>query len=145
MAHLEDNNVLHAQVLLDEVHALGAVYVLESVVVITVQPIHDVPFEMFQEIDFALEVVRVFRYSMVLPNINGTLTARRDVIKVAIFRVSQYTCNNVTKIYSLLVRRQDDCRAVIKMHADRTISQRVSHSIFVAVIDPGHNEHLGIW
>lgn len=46
--------MLHAKVLLDKVHALGALNVFESVGIVTIKAFHDVLLEVFQKINLAL-------------------------------------------------------------------------------------------
>jgi hypothetical protein len=60
VAHLEHDHMLHAKVLLHKVHTFRPVDVLKRVIVFTVQPIHDVSFEMLQQVDLALQLFGVF-------------------------------------------------------------------------------------
>lgn len=59
MAHLEDHKILHTKVLLHPVHTLRTVDVLERVVVFPIKAIHDIPLEMLEQIDLALQLIRI--------------------------------------------------------------------------------------
>jgi len=64
MRQLEDNDVLHAQVLVYPLHALGSCCVSVDVVMMVEQPIHDIPLEALQQIHLGLEFLRVAIQSM---------------------------------------------------------------------------------
>ena len=83
MTHLEYDNMLHPKVLLYEIHALRSFMILVSVVVIAIQPIHDVTLKVFQQIHLALEVFRILRNRVVLAHIHRPLSSRGDIVKVA--------------------------------------------------------------
>lgn len=82
MTHLEHNNVFHAQILLYEIHSLGTVVVLESVLVVAVQAVHDVALEMLEKVYLVFEVLRKFGHRKVLPNVDSSVASRGDVVKV---------------------------------------------------------------
>ena len=71
VTHLKYNDMFHAKVLLNEIHPLRAVAILVGVVVVAIQPVHDVLLEMLQEVDLALQLLRVFRDRVVLANVHG--------------------------------------------------------------------------
>lgn len=83
MAHLEDDQVLHPQVLLNEVHSLRPLHVLEGIVVLSIQFIHDIPLEVLEEIHLVLQFLRVLGYSVWLAEVNSPIPASRDVVEVA--------------------------------------------------------------
>ena len=75
MTHLEDNDVFHAEVLLDKVHALRPINVLKRVFIIAVQSIHDVPLKVFQQIYLVLEILRELRDRVILPDIDLSMSS----------------------------------------------------------------------
>lgn len=83
MAHLKHDQILHPQVLLDEVHPLCPLDILERVVVLAIQLVHDVPLEVFQKIDLVLHLLGVLGYSVGLADVNGPIPAGRDIVEVA--------------------------------------------------------------
>jgi hypothetical protein len=82
MTHLEHDNVFHTQILLYEIHPLGAVMVLESVLIVAVQAVHNVAFKMLQKVDLILEVLGKLSHRIVLPDVDSSVTSRGDVVKV---------------------------------------------------------------
>ncbi len=75
MTHLEDYNSFHAKVFLNKVHAFGALRILESICIIAVESIHDVPLKVLQEIHLGLEVFRVLRYGIALADVHCTVAS----------------------------------------------------------------------
>lgn len=82
IGHLEHDDVLHAQVLLHEVHAFHPLTILKRVFMFTVETIHDVSSKVFEQIHLALEVFRKLGDGIVLTNVYGPLTSRRHIIEV---------------------------------------------------------------
>jgi hypothetical protein len=82
MTHLKHDNVFHTQILLYEIHSLGAVMVLESVLIVAVQAIHDVALKMLQKVDLILEVLGKLSHRIILPDVDSSVASRGDVIKV---------------------------------------------------------------
>ena len=74
MTHLEDNNMLHPQIFLNKVHSLGALKVLEGIIIVPIKSLHHVSFKVFDEINLALEVIGVVRNAMTFAHINGALS-----------------------------------------------------------------------
>lgn len=83
MAHLKHDQILHPQVLLDEVHPLRPLDILERVVVLAIQLVHDVPLEVFEEIYLVLHFLGVLGYSVGLADVNGPIPAGGDIVEVA--------------------------------------------------------------
>ena len=54
MAHLEDNDMLHSEILLYKVHAFAALQVLISIVIFPIKSIHHVSLKVLDEVDLAL-------------------------------------------------------------------------------------------
>jgi hypothetical protein len=84
MTHLEDNDVFHAKILLDKVHAPRPIDVLKGVFIVAVQSVHDVPLKVFQQIHLILEILREFRDRVILPYIDLSVSSGRDKVKVAL-------------------------------------------------------------
>lgn len=94
VTHLENNNMLHPEILLNEVHPLSSVGVLESVFIVTVEPIHDVALEVLQQVDLCLEIFWILRDSIILSNVDCTMLAGRYIIKMAVKRQKSNEQNN---------------------------------------------------
>lgn len=98
---LEENNMLHAQIFLDEVHATGTVYIFPGEGVIAVQTIKNVPLEMFQEIDLALELFRVVLDPEVFYGLHGSALLRNDIVDVTRGGISNFRRRCIFLTYSL--------------------------------------------
>ena len=59
VAELEEDNMLHTQVLLDEVHPARTVNVLPSEGIVTIQAVKNVALEVLQEVYLAFELRRI--------------------------------------------------------------------------------------
>ena len=75
--------MLHAEILLHEVHALSPLLIHESIFVFAVQAVHNVLSEVLEEINLTLQFFREFSNSVVLANVDRTLATRSDVVKVS--------------------------------------------------------------
>ena len=82
VTHLEYDNVLHPEILLHPLHTLCPPYIFEGVVILSIEPVHDIPLKVFQEVHLALQLIRVHLYCVGLAHIHRSLPARSDVIKV---------------------------------------------------------------
>ena len=76
VTHLEYYNMLHSKVFLHEGHTMSAFAILEGIVVVAVESIHDISFEVPQEIDLGLQIFRKFGDCVVLPNVDRSLASR---------------------------------------------------------------------
>ena len=94
VTRLENNNMLHPEILLNEVHPLSSVGVLESVFIVTVEPIHDVALEVLQQVDLCLEIFWILRDSIILSNVDCTMLAGRYIIKMTVKRQKSNKQNN---------------------------------------------------
>jgi hypothetical protein len=84
MTHLEHNNMLHTQVLLHKIHSLGTVVVLKGVIVVAIKAVHDITLKMLEKVDLVLQVFRKLGHRIVLPDVDGSLSPRSDIVKVAV-------------------------------------------------------------
>ena len=84
VTHLEHNNMLHTEVFLYPAHSFRSLGIFKSVVVLAVKSIHDVSFEMFKQVDLALEVFGVAVHSMRLADIDRPAPTRRDGIEMPV-------------------------------------------------------------
>ena len=83
MAHLKHNHMLHPQILLYPLHALLALRVLERVLVLAIEPVHDVPLKVLEEVHLRLELVGVDGDRVRLAHEDGALAAGGDVVEVS--------------------------------------------------------------
>lgn len=83
MAHLEYDDMLHAQELLDEDHTLLTLRILVSVIGFVIQAFHDVVLEVLEQIHFGLDVFWISIHSMALANEHATLSSGCDEVEVA--------------------------------------------------------------
>lgn len=75
--------MFHSQIFLDEVHSGQLAVILVRVIVVAVQAVHNVAFEMIEQIHlFRKFLGDVFRV-VVLANIYSAVSSRSNVIKVA--------------------------------------------------------------
>lgn len=76
MTHLKHNYMLHPQILLDPIHTLCSSDIFKCVIILAIQPIHDIPFKMFQQVNLTLQFVRVTGHCMRLADVDSTMSAR---------------------------------------------------------------------
>ena len=82
MTHLKYNNMFHPQIFLYEVHAFRPLSVFEGILIVAIEPVHDVSLKMFQQVHLGFEVIRILRHGIVLPNIDRPVSSRRDIIEM---------------------------------------------------------------
>jgi len=82
VAQLENDDILHPQVLLYPLHALLPCDVLERVVVFSVQPIHDILLKVLEEVHLTLQIFGIDLNSVGLAHVHRTLTAGSDIVEV---------------------------------------------------------------
>lgn len=70
VAELEHNDMLHAEILLYPFHALLAANILERVCVLAIEPVHNIPLEMLEQVHFAFKLLGV--------NLNGVRLTHID-------------------------------------------------------------------
>ena len=75
--------MLHAKILLHEVHALSPLLIHESIIVFAVQAVHNVLSEVLEAINLTLQFFREFSNSIVLANVDRTLATRSDVVEMS--------------------------------------------------------------
>ena len=75
--------MLHAKILLHEVHALSPLLIHESILVFAVQAVHNVLSEVLEAINLTLQFFREFSNSIVLANVDRTLATRSDVVEMS--------------------------------------------------------------
>lgn len=137
MTQLEHNDMLHPEVLLHPLHALCPINVIKGVVVLAIQPVHDIAFEVFQKIHFALQLVGVLIDGVRLPDIYCSLPPRRDVVEMPNRKTSiSLVPIGKAKKNVLLVGTQHETSAIVKMHTNTSIRQRIAHAVLVAIVDP---------
>ena len=83
MAHLEYNNMFHAEVLLHKVHTLRSRLVSIGVVMRAVQPLEHVPLEVSQKVGLVAQIIRSLLKLKVLADIDCPLSSCCDIIDVA--------------------------------------------------------------
>lgn len=95
MTHFEHDNMFHPQILLYEVHAFCPLGVFERIFIVAIKSVHDVPFEMLQQVDLGLEIVWVLSDGVVLPYIDCALSSGRDVVEVTMKQIIIKSSNHV--------------------------------------------------
>ena len=82
MAQFEHDDLLHSKVVLDPRHSLRFVGVLESVVVLAIEAVHDILLKVLQEVHFRLRFLRLFFDGEGFPHVDGPVSPRSDCVKV---------------------------------------------------------------
>jgi len=84
VAQLEDDDVLHAEVALDKVHALGPCAVGEAVGFVVMEPLLHEALEVLEQVDLGRQVVRKAAKRVVASDEDRALLLAkgRDVVKV---------------------------------------------------------------
>lgn len=83
VAQLEENNVLHTQIHLYEIHPLRAFKVLESEAIIVTEAAHHIALEMAKQIHFRFRIFGILVDSEVVADENGALPPRANVINMS--------------------------------------------------------------
>ena len=83
MAQLEHDNMLHPQILLHPLHPLLPIHILKGILVLAVQPIHDIPLKVFQQVHLALQLVRVGVHRVGLAHEYRSVSPGGDVVEVS--------------------------------------------------------------
>jgi hypothetical protein len=76
VTHLKYNNMFHPQILLYKVHPFRLLGVLECILVVAIQSVHDVPLKMLQQVDLSLEVFGILRNGMALADVDRPVSSR---------------------------------------------------------------------
>jgi len=134
VTQLENNNSFHSQILLYPCHSLNLLLVLEYVVVLAKQVVHNILFEVLEKVDLVQQFIGVFLDGIRLSKIDIAALTSRDIVKVSKLNVRKCVLNE--NCHLLLVSTQDQSGAVVEINSDSTISQGISHSISVAIIHP---------
>lgn len=116
-------------------HAFCSLDVLKGEVVLAPETVHDIPLEVLQEIDFALQFVGVELDRMRLPNVDRTMLSGSDVIKVPSKEYAISSSSEASQdANSPFISTQHKSCAIVEVHTDTTIRQSVGHPVLVAVI-----------
>lgn len=92
MTQLKYNDLLHAKIFLDEVHASRTLSVLEYIRIFAVQAIHHVLLKVLEEIDFVLELFRRVSELIALTHERASSFSGRNIIDMPKRMVS--ACKN---------------------------------------------------
>ena len=121
MTHLKYNNMFHPQIFLYEVHAFRPLSVFEGILIVAIEPVHDISLKMLQQVHLGLEIIGILRHGIVLPNVNRPVSSRRNIVEMTTRQT--YLDNQVINIYEgkenvLLVWGEHERRAIVEMHAN---------------------------
>ena len=94
MAQLEHDNMLHPQILLHPLHPLLPTHILKGILVLAVQPIHDISLKMFQQVHLALQLVRVGVDRVGLAHEYRSMSPGGDVVEVSANTTSSALAND---------------------------------------------------
>ena len=143
MAQLEHDNMLHPQILLHPLHPLLPTHILEGILVLAVQPIHDIPLKMFQQVHLALQLVRIGVHRVRLAHEYRSVSPGGDVVEVSANTTSSaFASGNGKKGNVHFIRAQHQTGTIVEVHSNTPVRQGVSHAILVAVVHPTYDEHV---
>ena len=145
VAELEDDDVLHPEVLLDHVHAASSLLVLPAERMLAMQSLGHVRFKMSEKIKLGLLLIWEVGIvdDIVLSNRCHPRSAVGDVIDRPVRCAQSRTISKNDGHDSLLCRSKHHGRAIIEMDTDAAVGQGIPHSVLIAIIYPRDDEDLG--
>ena len=82
MTHLENNNMLHPQILLHPLHPLLPLRIHKRILILPIQPLHDVLLKVLEQIDLGLELFRVLGSGIRFPNVYRPTTTGGNIVEM---------------------------------------------------------------